>query len=97
MSFKDEKGKVQSDIANDYTYINSQLFYHNTDGILVQKTCLNSKDEPKQLPFTSEEYFNFVNSHQDVIPYLHLGDHVRFMAADGTICEITEAPPQEED
>ena len=97
MSFKDEKGKTQTNVANDYTYINSQLFYHNTDGIWVQKGCENAKSEPVQLPFTSEEYFNFVNSHQDVVPFLHLGDHVRFMAADGKLCEITEAPPREDD
>ncbi|MGB1205183.1 MAG: VWA domain-containing protein [Chitinophagales bacterium] len=97
MSFKDEKGKVQNNVASDYTYINNQLFYHNTDGIWVQKGCENSKDEPVKLPFTSEEYFNFINSHTDVLPFLYLGEHIRFMAADGKLCEITEAPPRKED
>ena len=88
---------MQTNVSNDYTYINSQLFYHNTDGFWVQKGCENAKVEPMQLPFTSEEYFNFINSHTDVVPFLHLGDHVRFMSADGKLCEITEAPPREED
>ncbi len=90
------KSKSQADPSSlsDYTqqnrYAGGRAFYQNgpvwTDS-LVQKQQAQARRI--QLAFASKEYFDLMQKHPEVKPWLALGNRVQFVLAD-TIYEVTE-------
>lgn len=80
--------------SSDYTqqnrYAGGRAFYQNgpvwTDS-LVQKQ--NAQSRRVQLQFASKEYFDLMQKHPEVKPWLALGNRVQFVLAD-TVYEVTE-------
>ncbi|HEY1173727.1 MAG TPA: VIT domain-containing protein [Verrucomicrobiae bacterium] len=80
--------------STDYTqqnrYAGGRAFYQNgpvwTDA-LVQKQSAQARRV--QLPFASKEYFDLMQKHPEVKPWLALGNRVQFVLAD-TVYEVTE-------
>lgn len=80
--------------SSDYTqqnrYAGGRAFYQNgpvwTDA-LVQKQ--NAQSRRVQLQFASKEYFDLMQKHPEVKPWLALGNRVQFVLAD-TVYEVTE-------
>ncbi len=85
---------VSNTAPTDYTqqnrYAGGRAFYQNgavwTDS-LVQKQSVQARRV--QLQFASPEYFELMQRHPEVKPWLALGNRVQFVLAD-TIYEVTE-------